>query len=365
MVMNAIESPPGRAKWPARFIRRRVAACIGLTIAAVMGGRGETVMPVLAQQPAPAAGELESVQIRPNVYMVAGAGANVAVHVGPIGLVIVDTGSLQSADRLLAAIRKLSGLPIRYIFNTSADPDHVGGNATLSKAGVTILGGSRGNASFTDEVSKAFDLNYGLASVFAHEEVLARMSRSAAFDEALWPTKVYTRAYSMALNGEGIQILHNPAAHSDGDSTVLFRRADVIVSGDIVDIERFPVIDIAAGGSIQGEIDALNRLLELIVPPFPLTWQAAGSMVIPGHGRPLDYSDVEEYRDMVVIVRDIIDDMIGRGMTLAQIKAADPTKAFRRRYGADAGSWTTDMFVEAVFKGSNAHTRGRTTPASR
>jgi len=298
--------------------------------------------------------ELETIRIRPNVYMIAGAGSNVVVQVGPIGLVVVDTASEQEADRTLAAIRKISDLPIRYIFNTGADPDHVGGNGTLSKAGVTILGGSRGNASFTDDVENAFDLNYGLATVFAHENVLARMSRSPRVDEAQWPTKVYTRAYLMALNGEGIQVLHNPAAHSDGDSTVLLRRADVVVSGDIVDINRFPVIDIDAGGSIQGEIDALNRLLDLTIPPFPLTWQAAGTVVVPGHGRPLDYSDVEEYRDMVVIVRDIINDMIARHMTLAQVKAADPAKAYRGRYGADSGSWTTDMFVEAVFAGLSA-----------
>ncbi len=341
---------------------RAFIALMGVAVVCTLGGRSE---PVLAQQPVRPDDELETIQIRPNVYMIAGAGANIAVQVGPIGLVVVDTGSVQAADEVLAAIKKVSELPIRYIFNTSADLDHVGGNEKLSKAGITILGGARGNASFTDEVTQAFDLNYGLATVFAHEEVLARMSRSPDVEQSLWPTKVYTRAYSMALNGEGIQVFHNPAAHSDGDSTVLFRRADVIASGDIVDINRFPVIDVTAGGSIQGEIDALNRLLDLIVPPFPLTWQAAGSLVIPGHGRPLDYSDVEDYRDMVVIVRDILDDMIGRGMTLAQVKVADPTKAYRGRYGADSGPWTTDMFVEAVFKGLSAQRSSRNAPMSR
>ena len=117
-------------------------------------------------------------------------------------------------------------------------------------------------------------------------------------------------------------------------------------------------------GSIQGEIDALNHLLELVIPPFPLTWQGAGTIVIPGHGRPLDYSDVEDYRDMVVIMRDVIDDMVGRGMTLEQVKAANPTKAYRGRYGADEGPWTTDMFVEAVFKGLTAQKRDRPVPNS-
>lgn len=362
--MNVNERRVQGAVRPGRFSGWRAAACIGLAVVAVVGGPGQPATLALAQQVDSAGGDLEIVQVRPNVYLIAGAGANVAVQIGPIGVVVVDTGAARSADTLLAGIRTLSDRPIRYVFNTSADSDHVGGNETLSKAGITILGGSRGNASFTDDVGKALDLNYGLATVFAHEEVLARMSRSPDLDQALWPSKVYTRAYSMALNGEGIQVFHQPAAHSDGDSMVLFRRADVIVTGDVLDIDRFPVIDVAAGGSIQGEIDALNRLLELIVPPFPLTWQSAGSMVIPGHGRPLDYSDVEDYRDMVVTVRDIVDDMIDRGMTLAQVKAANPTKAYRGRYGTDA-RWTADMFVEAVYKGSSAHKGRRAVPASR
>ena len=147
--------------------------------------------------------------------------------------------------------------------------------------------------------------------------------------------------------------MHMPAAHSDGDSIVFFRRADVIVSGDILDTTRFPVIDVAKGGSIQGEIDALNRLLDMMIPPFPLRWREDRTYVIPGHGFVADYGDVVEYRNVVTIVRDRIEDMIGKGMTLEQVKAADPTKGFGARYGSDTGAWTTDMFVEAVFNGSS------------
>jgi cyclase len=347
------------------FGYRRIVAGVGLLGVAAVLGIGGPAPRALAQQPALTEGGLEVVQIRPDFYMIVGAGGNVAVQIGPIGVVLVDAGSAVAADTLLATIKTLTDRPIRYIISTSAEPDHVGGNEKLSKAGVTILGGARGNASFTEDVTRAIDLNGGLASVLAHEEVLARMSRPPGQPSALWPSKVYSgRHYSMALNGDGIQVFHQPAAHSDGDSVVLFRRADVVVAGDIVDINRFPVIDVEAGGSIQGEIDALNHLLELVIPPFPLTWQAAGSFVIPGHGRPLDYSDVEEYRDMVVILRDVIDDMVGRGLTLAQVKAADPTKAYRGRYGADAGPWTTDMFVEAVFKGLTSQTSDRLLPKS-
>jgi glyoxylase-like metal-dependent hydrolase (beta-lactamase superfamily II) len=158
----------------------------------------------------------------------------------------------------------------------------------------------------------------------------------------------------MALNGEGIQVFYEPAAHSDGDSVVVFRHADVVVIGDIVDVNHFPAIDVKAGGTIQGEIEALNRVLDMVIPPFPLAWQEGRTYVVPGHGRPFDFVDLEDYRDMMTIMRDVIQDMVGRGMTLEQVKAADPTKAYRTRYGASAGPWTTDMFVEAVYKGLTA-----------
>jgi cyclase len=299
-------------------------------------------------QTSPSRDDLDVVQVRPDVYMIAGAGGNVAAHIGPAGVVVVDSGSGPTAAAVLAAIRRLTAQPIRYVINTSGDADHVGGNGVLSKAGQTILGfqGSSG-------VSEDVYTSGGAASVLAHENVFARISgTSSAFPSSAWPTKTYTgRSYSMYLNGDGIQVLHMPAAHSDGDSIVFFRRADVIVSGDVVDITRFPVIDTAKGGSIQGEIDALNRLVEMMIPPFPLRWREERTYLIPGHGFVADYGDVVEYRNVVTIVRDRVQDMVGRGMTLEQVKAADPTKGFRRRYGAETGSWTTDMFVEAVYRG--------------
>jgi glyoxylase-like metal-dependent hydrolase (beta-lactamase superfamily II) len=154
----------------------------------------------------------------------------------------------------------------------------------------------------------------------------------------------------MSLNGDGIQVLHAPAAHSDGDSIVFFRRADVIVTGDILDTTRFPVIDVAKGGGIQGEIEALNRLVDMTIPPFPLAFREDRTYLVPGHGFVCDFSDLVEYRRMVTIMRDRIQDLVKKGMTLQQVKAADPAQGFRRRYGADTGPWTTEMFVEAIYK---------------
>ncbi len=305
---------------------------------------------LLARTPQVSNDDLDVVQVRPDFYMIAGAGGNIAVQVGPAGVILVDTGSAQMSDRVLTALQRLTSRRIRYIINTSADADHVGGNEKLSKAGQTILGnpGSSG-------VSEDVYTNGGAASVLAHENVLTRMNALAGqqslFPFALWPTKIYSgKGYPMYLNGDGIQVLHVPAAHSDGDSIVFFRRADVIVTGDILDTSRFPVIDVAKGGSIQGEIDALNRLVDMTVPPFPLAFREDRTYLIPGHGFVCDFADLVEYRSMVTIVRDRIQDMADKGMTLEQVKAADPTQGFRKRYGADSGLWTTNMFIEAVYK---------------
>jgi cyclase len=308
-------------------------------------------MSVPAQQ-ARGAGDVEVFNLRPNFYMLAGAGANIAVQVGPMGAILVNAGSEEMSDRVLAAVQRLSSKPIRYIINTSADADAVGGNAKLSKAGQSVLSGSVGNPGITADVID----NGGAASILAHENVLTRMSamegEKALFPERSWPTKTYSgKGYSMYLNGEGIQVIHQPAAHSDGDSIVFFRRNDVIVTGDIWDTTRFPVIDPKKGGSIQGEIAALNRLLDLTIPPVPLPWEEDRTLLISGHGRICDDSDLVEYRDTIAIVRDNVQDLIQQGMTLPQIKKADPTKAYRTRYGAESGPWTTDMFVEAVYKG--------------
>jgi cyclase len=305
---------------------------------------------LLAQRAQASSDDLDVVQVRPDFYMIAGAGGNIAAQVGPAGVILVDTGLPQMSDKVLTAVQRLTSRRIRYIINTSADADHVGGNEKLSKAGQTILG-NPGSSGVSEEVYT----NGGAASVLAHENVLTRLSEltgpQSLFPFAVWPTKTYGgRGYPMYLNGDGIQVLHVPAAHSDGDSIVFFRRADVIVTGDTLDTTLFPVIDLAKGGSIQGEIDALNRLVDMTVPPFPLAFREDRTYLIPGHGFVCDFADLVEYRSMVTIVRDRIQDMLDRSMTLEQVQAADPTQGFRKRYGADAGSWTTNMFVEAVYK---------------
>jgi glyoxylase-like metal-dependent hydrolase (beta-lactamase superfamily II) len=299
-----------------------------------------------------AAAELDVVQLRPNFYVVAGAGGNILVQTGPIGVILVDSGSEAMSDRVLAAVRKVTPLPIRYVLNTSADADHVGGNERIAKAGLSILAGAvAAGAGLSDDLVT----NAGGASVLAHENVLTRMSaptgQQSPFPVTMWPTKTFAaKTYSMYLNGEGIQVIHEPAAHTDGDTIVFFRRGDVIATGDVVDTTRFPLIDVDKGGSLKGEIDALNHLMDLSIPNLPLQWNPDRTFLVPGHGRVLDKIDLLEYRDMVTIVRDRVQDLIDQGKTLEQVKAANPTLSYRRKYGSDSGTWTTDRFVEVVYR---------------
>ena len=311
--------------------------------------------PVAARRAAPAqaataagGGRPVVLQLRPNFFMIAGAGGNVGVQIGDDGVVVVDSGSAANADAVVAAIKAMSPRPIRYVINTGPDGDHVGGNPAVSRAGETLFTGGGGPG-----ISAAFI--GGAASILSHENVLARVSAASAGAPALagagWPTETFhqPRKY-MYLNGEGIEVLHQPSAHSDGDAIVFFRRSDVVVAGDVLDTTRFPVIDVARGGSIDGEIAALNRLVDIAIPSVPIVSREEGTLVIPGHGRVCDQLDVVEYRDMVTIVRDRVRDLIRAGASLDQVKAAAPARGYTRRYGSDTGAWTTSAFVEAVYR---------------
>jgi len=287
---------------------------------------------------------LEVLQLRPNFYMIAGAGGNIGFQVGSDGVVVVDSGSVSSAEDVVAAIKRVTSQPIRYVINTSADPDHVGGNEAVAKAGQTLFtqGGGPGIGA---------DFLGGAASILSVEQVLTRMSgKPSPFPVAAWPTETFHQARKyMYLNGEGIEVFHQPAAHTDGDAIVFFRRSDVVVAGDVFDTTRFPVIDVVRGGSIRGEIAALQKLVVTAIPSVPIVSREEGTLIIPGHGRICDQLDVVDYRDMVTIIRDRIRDLTKEGLSLEQIKAAAPARGYTRRYGSDT-AWTTDHFVEAVYR---------------
>jgi len=291
---------------------------------------------------------VEVLNVRDNFFVVAGGGGNVGVQVGEDGVVIVDAGSAASAPAVVAAIKRVTPKPIRYIINTGPDADHVGGNETLSKAGETLFGPARLGGQRQEFMGP-------VAAILATEGVLRRMTAPSGSPQAYPSGALPTEAFhyprkAMYLNGEGIEVLHQPAAHTDGDAFVFFRRSDVVMAGDIFDARQFPVIDVERGGSVDGEIAALGRLSELAIASVPIVSREAGTIVVPGHGHLGDQYDVVEYRDMVTVIRDRVRDLVSAGRSLEQVKAAGPAKGYAGRYGNGSGGWTTDRFVEAVYR---------------
>jgi glyoxylase-like metal-dependent hydrolase (beta-lactamase superfamily II) len=301
------------------------------------------VAPAAAPAPTAARREPEVLPVQGRIHVIVASGANVVVQVGEQGAFVVDSGTGAGADALLAAVRRLTPLPIRYLVNTSADLDHIGGNAALSAAGLNFAAQNAPGNSGIPIVA---------APIVAREEVLTRVSAPtgvvAPMPFAAWPSSTYIGGLkTMSMNGEGIELRHQPAAHTDGDTLVYFRGSDVIAAGDVFSTTSYPRIDVARGGTVQGVIDALNRIIDITIPRFN---QQGGTRVIPGHGRICNEADVVEYRDMVTIIRDRVAAMVAQGKTLPQILAARPTLDYDGVYGAVDGPWTTAQFIEAVVR---------------
>jgi len=288
--------------------------------------------------------EIQALEVRENIYMLVGEGGNITMQVGDDGVLIVDTQFAPLSDKIVAAIRAISAKPIHYILNTHHHGDHTGGNANLRAAGTTVSGGNMAGA--------IRDAGVG-AAIVAHENVLLRLSSETgpqATPSGGWPTSTFFGAKKeLYYNGEGIEIIHVPSAHTDGDSIIFFRQSDVISSGDVFVTTSYPFIDTASGGSYSGFVAALEKLVDIIIPVYG---QDGGTLVIPGHGRVSNLGDVLNYREMVIVVGDRIKSMIEAGMTLAQVKAAKPTFDYDPVYGARAGA--ADRFIEATYQSLGA-----------
>jgi len=291
-------------------------------------------------------------QVLGKVYFIGGAGANIAMHVSDEGVLLVDSGAEAAADRVIAITKQYGTRPLRWIVNTSADLDNTGGNEPVARsiippappggAPAAAAGGGGGGA-------RAFQ-GAG-AGIIAHENVLNRMSaptgQQAARPTNAWPTDTFFPVRkTFWYGGEPIEFLHQPAAHTDGDVMVWFRKSDVVVAGNLLSYDRYPYFDAAKGGTIQGVLNALNKLVDIAVPEYN---QQGGTRIIPGYGRILNETDVVDYRDMATITRDRINAMVKKGMTLEQVKAAKPTLDYDGLYGHTTGAWTTDMYLNAVY----------------
>lgn len=321
----------------------RIAAAAALVAAGVVvaphlqAQQAQTIPNVRSQKPAYDDGNVEAVKVQGNVYLVAGSGANIVVQTDPDGLLVVDASVPAMADKVLAAIRTISPQPIRQIINTSADEHHVAGNEAISIAGRNINAGVGGGGGREPERLQG-------APIISTERAMHRIAgllNEPRRDNVMWPSDTFMgMRKDWSWGGEPIDILYKPAAHTDGDLIVWFRKSDVIATGDILDTVKYPTIDLQRGGSIAGYLSALNDILDIMIP---LQNNQGGTLAVPGHGRICNEGDVAEIRDTMTIITDRIREMVKKGMTLAQVKAAKPTLDYDGVYG------DPNAFIEAVY----------------
>ena len=309
-------------------MRRLVRWCVAVAVLVVTAGAAEIVID--------AQGDLTVLPAQGSVYVLVGPGGNSTVQIGSEGPLLVDTQPAAMSARVLEAVRGLSPRPIRHVVLTSGGDQQAGGAATISKAGRYIR--------VIDSIDpRGLDAR---ASIIAHLNVLNRMSAGKAPSDS-WPTDTYfTPEWSIFSNGEAVQLFHVTAATSDGDTIVFFRRSDVVCTGAIFDTTGYPRFDPERGGTIAGIIEGLNRVLDLTVPGEN---QEGGTVVIPGRGRLSDETDVANYRDMVTIIRDRVRAMVGKGLSLEQVKRARPTMDYDGLFEGRS-DWTSDMFIDAIYR---------------
>ena len=326
-----------------------IAAVLALAVPALRAQQPVATLPLDYPAPPLVVDGVEVLKVQGQVYMLVGAGGNVTMQVGDEGILLVDAGGPGQAKNLLNAVKRVAPTkPLRFLINTNADADHIGGNGEL----VTAYQGTRGPRPAGAGGANPLGQNVGVMTV-AYEGTYNRMIKGsrdlpALTGDALPISTFFTPRKEFFSNGEGIQVYSQPNAHSDGDALVFFRESDVISAGDVFNTTSYPVINLQQGGSITGVIEALNTLIDLAIPERN---QMGGTRVIPGHGRISNEADLIEYRDMVTIVRDRVQEMVKKGMTLAQIKAARPSLEYDGLYGSGSGAGSTDAFLEAVYRG--------------
>jgi glyoxylase-like metal-dependent hydrolase (beta-lactamase superfamily II) len=331
------------------FVRTlSIAATVAALIPVLHAQRPVATIPLDYPEPPLVVDGIEILKVQGQVYLLAGAGGNITMQVGEEGVMLVDSGAPGQSQKVLNAIRRITNKPLRFLVNTNADADHVAGNGEL----VTAYNGTRGPRPQQVGGGNALGQNVGVMTV-AFEGAYNRMLKGsrelpALTGDALPISTFFTPKKEFFANGEPIQVFSQPNSHTDGDAIVFFRSSDVVSAGDVLNTTSYPVIDTTQGGSITGVIEALNTLIDLAIPERN---QMGGTRIIPGHGRICNEADLIDYRDMVTIVRDRVQEMVKKGMTLQQIKAAKPSLEYDGLYGATPGRGSTDAFLDAVYAG--------------
>ena len=302
----------------------RFAAVIASVMAAVVAHStlGLTA-PLTAQN-------FDAVQIRTQslgggIYMLMGQGGNIGLSVGEDGVFIVDDQFAPLTDKILAAIAEITSESVRFVFNTHWHGDHTGGNENLGRTGALIVAHE--------------NVRYRLSM----DQVLERIGRPAAespaVPEGAWPVVTFTEDVTFHLNGDELHAFHVENAHTDGDAIVHFKRANVVHMGDTFFRDRFPFIDTATGGSIDGMIAASGTALAVM---------DGETQVIPGHGALSNREDLRRYRDALKTMRDAVADLMEQGRSLEQIVAARPIRA-------QAEAWGQSEEAEASFVATIHH----------
>lgn len=277
---------------------------------------------VLADGAGGAGATIEIQRLRPGLQLLTGAGCNVVAWTGPDGAVLVDSGKAENAPQLMDAIARITPRGVRFVVNTHWHPDHTGGNALLGQSGALAVSQE----------------NVRLRMAEPQDLVEYALEVPAAAGEAL-PVVTFEDRLVLNLNGDRLELLHAPAAHTDGDGMAWWAEANVVHLGDVFYAQGYPFIDTARGGSLAGLVAAVETVLSRA---------DADTLIVPGHGPVSTRADLAAYRDMLVAIGRRVRELSEQGRNLEEVLAAEPTAAFDARYGA--GGVSAERFVRLLFE---------------
>src|SRR5262245_2502698 len=306
-------------------MQRQISWWWSLAIISVIGALSTMDETAVAQQGDFSKVEIKVTKVSGNIYMLVGAGGNIAASVGEDGIIIVDDQFAPLSEKIQSALKNLriTDKPVRFVINTHYHADHTGGNLPFSNAGATVIA--------QDNVRKRLERG-GLASNGGSIKMEMKPAEKAA-----WPIITFEHDVTVHLNGEDIRALHFPAGHTDGDSIIFFTKNNVVHMGDDFVRYGFPFIDVASGGSVQGMISAMEKAMSMLPPDVK---------VIPGHGALSNLEDVRAFVKMLKETSSVVQKAIDRGQTLEQMKQAkilDPWQKFSGNF------INTDAFIETLY----------------